>query len=86
MAGHLVYNDAKVGNVAVIGAGVYQMRLDEWNWSLPAIAMVVGVAIGLILVFTRSLWKALPGWFKWLMLLALIAFFTLLALGKMPLP
>lgn len=62
------------------------MRLDEWNWSLPAIAMVVGVAIGLILVATQGIWKALPGWIKWLVFLALIAFLVLLALGKAPLP
>ena len=62
------------------------MRLEEWNWSLPAIAMVVGVAIGLILVATRGLWNALPGRLKWLLFLALMAFIVLLALGKVPLP
>ncbi len=60
------------------------MRLEEWNWSLPAVAMIAGVAIGVILVATRGLWKALPGWVKWLFFLAVVAFIVLLALGKVP--
>ena len=62
------------------------MRLEEWNWSLPAIAMVIGVGLGFLLIFTRGFWKALPGWVKFLAFLAIVALFVLVALGQVPVP
>lgn len=62
------------------------MRLEGWNWSLPAIAMVVGVGLGLVLIFTRGFWKALPGWVKFLAFLVIVALFVMMALGRLPLP
>ena len=62
------------------------MRLDEWNWSLPAIALVVGVGLGVLLLATRGLWKTLPGWVKFLAFLAVVVLFVLVALGRIPLP
>jgi len=60
------------------------MRLEGWNWSLPAIALVVGVGIGLLLILTRGFWKALPGWVKFLGFLVIVALVVLFALGRIP--
>lgn len=60
------------------------MRLDEFNWSAPAIALVVGVGLGLLLVFTRGMWKSLPGWVKFLFFLLIVFLFVMFALGRLP--
>ena len=60
--------------------------MDEFNWSLPAIAMVVGVGLGLVLVFTYGIWKSLPLWVKVLAVLALVVFIFMLGAGRIPLP
>jgi hypothetical protein len=62
------------------------MRLEGFNWSAPAIAMVVGVGLGLLLVFTRGMWKTLPGWVKFLFFLIIVALFVMFALGRLPIP
>lgn len=58
--------------------------MESFNWSLPAIAMVVGVGLGLLLVLTRGLWKSLPGWLKFVVFLAFVVFILLLATGRLP--
>ena len=60
--------------------------MDDFNWSLPAIAMVVGVGLGLLLILTYGIWKTLPMWFKVLAALALVVFILLLGSGRIPLP
>jgi len=62
------------------------MRLEGFNWSAPAIALVVGVGLGLLLVFTRGMWKTLPGWVKFLFFLTIVALFVMFALGRLPIP
>ena len=60
--------------------------MDDFNWSLPAIAMVVGVGLGVILVLTFGIWKSLPLWVKVLGALAVVVFIFLLGSGRIPLP
>ena len=60
--------------------------MQDFDPSLPALAMIVGVGLGIVLVLTRSLWKSLPGWMKFLAFVAFIAFIVLLAMGRIPLP
>jgi hypothetical protein len=62
------------------------MRLEGWNWSLPAIAMVVGVGVGLVLILTRGLWKSLPGLVKFVVFAGFITLLILFALGRLSLP
>ena len=62
------------------------MRLEGWNWSLPAIALVVGVGLGLILIFSRGFWKSLPGLVKLVVVVGIFALLILLALGRLSLP
>jgi hypothetical protein len=60
--------------------------MNDFNWSLPAIAMVVGVGLGLVLVLTFGIWKSLPLWVKVLAALVLVVFILLLGSGRIPLP
>ncbi|MGD2078585.1 MAG: hypothetical protein PVH18_09395 [Chloroflexota bacterium] len=62
------------------------MSLDDFNWSAPAIAMLVGIGIGVVLILTRGIWKALPGWVKFLFFVAIVVVLVLFALGRLPLP
>jgi uncharacterized membrane protein YoaK (UPF0700 family) len=66
--------------------GEMRMRLEGFHWTAPAVAFVVGVAIAVLLVLSRSLWKSLPGLVKLVLLVGILTLLILYALGGLRLP